>query len=54
MGKRTEYQSKYYREHKAERDAYHSAWVERNREKINAYNREYRAKRKEQKKGTEA
>ena len=53
MGKRTEYQSRYYKEHKEQRDAYHAEWVDRNRDKINAYNREYRAKRKAQK-GTEA
>lgn len=53
MGRKTEYQSQYYKEHKAERDAAHSAWVERNRDRVNAYLRAYRAKRKAQK-GTEA
>lgn len=53
MIKRTEYQSRYYQEHKAERDAKHAAWVDKNRDRVNAYLRAYRAKRKAQK-GTEA
>ncbi len=53
MGKRTEYMAKYYKEHKQQRDAYHSAWVERNRDKIRAYNNaRYHAKKAQ--KGTEA
>ena len=54
MGKRTEYQSRYYHAHKEQRDAYHAEWVDKNRDRINAYNREWRRARKQKQKGTEA
>lgn len=46
---------KYYREHKAERTAAHREYYHANREKINAQNREWkRKKREEQKNGDTA
>ena len=38
--------SKYYQEHKEEIDERNKAWLEKNRDKWNAYMREYRKRKK--------
>ena len=49
--RQTEYNRAQYQKNKAERDAKHKAYCEANRERLNAYSRERRRKKREEKCG---